>query len=38
MRYWMSLAEGFSVYLLLGFVSPVFEDKVSVIEGHLLGM
>ncbi len=30
--------EGFSVYVLLGFVSPVFEDKVSVIEGHLLGV
>jgi len=30
--------EGFSVYILLGFVSPVFEDKVSVIECHLLGM
>jgi len=30
--------EGFPVYVLLGFVSPVFEDKVSVIEGHLLGM
>ncbi len=28
--------EGFSVYVLLGFVSPVFENKVSVIEGHLL--
>ncbi len=30
--------EGFSVYVLLGFVSPVFENKVSVIEGHLLGV
>ncbi len=30
--------EGFSVYVLLGFVSPFFEDKVSIIEGHLLGM
>ena len=28
--------EGFSVYVLLGFISPVFEDKISVIEGHLL--
>jgi len=30
--------EGFSVYVLLGLVSPVLKDKVSVIEGHLLGM
>jgi len=30
--------EGFSVYVLLGFVSPVFEDKVGVVEGHLLGV
>jgi len=30
--------EGFSIYVLLGFVSPVFENKVSVIEGHLLGV
>ena len=30
--------EGFSVYVLLGFVSPVLKDKVSVIEGHLLGV
>jgi len=30
--------EGFSVYVLLGLVSPVFENKVSVIEGHLLGV
>jgi len=30
--------KGFSVYVLLGFVSPVFENKVSVIEGHLLGV
>ena len=30
--------EGFSVYVLLGLVSPVLEDKVSVIKGHLLGV
>lgn len=27
--------EGFSVYVLLGFVSPIFEYEVSVIECHL---
>jgi len=31
-------SEGFSVYVLLGFVSPVLKDKVSVVEGHLLGV
>jgi len=30
--------EGFSVYVLLGLVSLVFEDKVRVIEGHFLGV
>jgi hypothetical protein len=30
--------KGFSVYVLLGVVSPFFEDKISVIEGHLLGV
>ena len=26
--------EGFSVYMLLGFVSPIFEDKVGIVKGH----
>ncbi len=30
--------EGFSVYVFLGFVSPVFKDEVSVVECHLLGV
>jgi len=30
--------EGFPIYVLLGLVSPVFEDKVSIVEGHLLGV
>jgi len=30
--------EGFSVYVLLCFVSPVFENKVSIVECHLLGV
>jgi len=32
------LREGFSVYVLLGLISPVFEDKVGIVEGHLFGM
>lgn len=30
--------ESFSVYVLLGFVSPVLKDKVSIVECHLLGV
>ena len=30
--------EGFSVYVLLGLISPVFEDKVGIVEGHFLGV
>ena len=30
--------EGFSVYVLLCFVSPVLKDKVSIVECHLLGV